>query len=109
MGRIRVKLKYDDNRLSCDKILAKFSQNYAILSGNLIFKNLITNFYADQMEVDLIARTTKTTMFNKDNKITNGELLSFMDEKISVQASTLGREQNPSLTGDPDRVLVRFN
>ena len=64
-----VKLKYDDNRLSCDKILAKFSQNYAILSGNLIFKNLITNFYADQMEVDLIARTTKTTMFNKDNKI----------------------------------------
>ena len=46
---------------------------------------------------------------NKDKKITNGELLSYMDEKISVQASTLGREQNPSLTGDPNRVLVRFN
>lgn len=64
-----VKLNYDKNNLSCDKILAKFSQNYAILTGNLIFKNLITKLYADQMEVDLITRTTKTSMFNKDNKI----------------------------------------
>lgn len=64
-----VKLKYGNNKLTCDKILAKFSQNYAILSGNLVFKNLITRLYADQMEVDLIARTTKTSMFNKNNKI----------------------------------------
>ena len=64
-----VKLKYDENKLSCDKIFAKFSQNYAILSGNLVFNNLITKLYADQMEVDLIARTTKTSMFNKNNKI----------------------------------------
>ena len=64
-----VKLKYAENKLSCDKIFAKFSQNYAILSGNLVFNNLITKLYADQMEVDLIARTTKTSMFNKNNKI----------------------------------------
>ena len=64
-----VKLKYAENKLSCDKIFAKFSQNYAILSGNLVFKNLITKLYADQMEVDLITRTTKTSMFNKNNKI----------------------------------------
>ena len=63
-----VKLKYGENQLSCDKILAKFSQNYAILSGNLVFKSLITKLYADQMEVDLIARTTKTSMFNKKKK-----------------------------------------
>ncbi len=64
-----VKLKYGENKLSCDKILAKFSQNYAILSGNLVFKNFITKLYADQMEVDLLARTTKTSMFDKNNKI----------------------------------------
>jgi lipopolysaccharide export system protein LptA len=64
-----VKLEYDENKLSCDKILAKFSQNYAILSGNLEFKSLITKLYADQMEVDLIARTTKTSMFDENNKI----------------------------------------
>jgi len=64
-----VKLGYDTNNLSCDKILAKFSEDYAILSGNLIFNNLFTKLYADKMEVDLIARTTKTSMFNKKNKI----------------------------------------
>ena len=64
-----VMLKYDTNKLSCNKILAKFSENYAILSGNLKFQNLITELYADQMEVDLIERTTKTSMFNKNNKI----------------------------------------
>ena len=64
-----VKLTYDENKLTCDKILAKFSENYAILSGNLTFRNLVTKLYADQMEVDLIARTTKTSMFNKNDKI----------------------------------------
>ena len=64
-----VMLKYDTNKLSCNKILAKFSENYAILSGNLKFQNLITELYADQMEVDLIERTTKTSMFNKNKKI----------------------------------------
>ena len=64
-----VNLRYDKNKLSCDKILAKFSQNYAILTGNLIFKNLVTKLYADQMEVDFITRTTKTSMFDKNNKI----------------------------------------
>ena len=64
-----VKLKYGNNKLTCDKILAKFSKNYAILTGNLIFKNLVTKLYADQMEVDFITRTTKTSMFDKNNKI----------------------------------------
>ena len=64
-----VKLGYDRNKLSCDRILAKFSENYAILSGNIIFDNLFTKLYADQMEVDLITRTTKTSMFDKNNKI----------------------------------------
>ena len=65
----KVKLRYDENRLSCDKILAKFSKNYAILSGNLVFLNSITKLNADQMEVDLIGRTTKTFMYDKSDKI----------------------------------------
>ena len=45
---------------------------------------------------------------NNDRKITNGELLAYMDENISQKASELGREQNPSLTGDPNQVLSRY-
>ena len=64
-----VKLNYKDNNLSCKNILVKFSENYAILSGNLVYNNLITSLYADLMEVDLISRKTKTSMFNKRSKI----------------------------------------
>ena len=45
---------------------------------------------------------------NKDKKITNGELLAYMDENVSQKASELGRQQNPSLSGDPDKVLMSY-
>ena len=45
---------------------------------------------------------------NKDKKITNGELLAYMDENVSQKASELGRQQNPSLAGDPDQVLMKY-
>jgi hypothetical protein len=45
---------------------------------------------------------------NKDKKITNGELLAYMDENVSQKASELGRKQNPSLAGDPDKILISY-
>ena len=45
---------------------------------------------------------------NNDNKITNGELLDYMDSKVSQKASALGRKQNPSLRGDPEKVLITY-
>ena len=45
---------------------------------------------------------------NKDRNITNGELLAYMNENVSQKALELGRQQNPSLTGDPDRVLISY-
>jgi hypothetical protein len=31
-----------------------------------------------------------------------------MDQNISQKASELGRQQNPSLTGNPDQVLMKY-
>ena len=45
---------------------------------------------------------------NKDYKITNGELLAYMNQNVSQKASELGRQQNPSLAGDPDKILVSY-
>jgi Uncharacterized protein containing caspase domain len=45
---------------------------------------------------------------NQDKKITNGELLAYMDQNVSQKASELGRQQNPSLAGDPDKVLMSY-
>ena len=46
--------------------------------------------------------------FNEDKKITNGELLAYMNENVSQKAAEQGREQNPSLAGDPDKVLISY-
>ena len=45
---------------------------------------------------------------NKNKEITNGELLAYMDINVSQKALELGRQQNPSLAGDPDQVLMRY-
>ena len=64
-----VKLSYEDNKISCKNIVIKFSENYAILSGNLVYNNLLKSLFADQMRVDLIKRTTKTSMTNNQDKV----------------------------------------
>ena len=44
---------------------------------------------------------------NQDKKITNGELLAYMDENVSQKAAEIGREQNPSLVGgELNKVLM---
>ena len=45
---------------------------------------------------------------NKDYKITNGELLAYMDENVSQKASTYNRQQNPSLAGNPEQILMSY-
>lgn len=67
--RQNVKLYYEEHNVSCDNFLVEFSKNYAILSNNLIYKGINTKLFADQIEIDLFERTTKTSMFNKNDKI----------------------------------------
>jgi hypothetical protein len=45
---------------------------------------------------------------NKDGKITNGELLAYMDQNVSQKAAELGRQQNPSLAGNPEQILMSY-
>jgi len=35
-------------------------------------------------------------------------MLAYMDQNVSQKASELGRQQNPSLAGDPDQVLISY-
>ena len=45
---------------------------------------------------------------NKDKNITNGELLAYMDQNVAQKAAELGRQQNPDLIGDPDKILMSY-
>ena len=60
---------YGEHNIFCDKIIANFTENYVKLSGNLIYNSVLTKLYADQMEIDLFTRTSKTSMFNEKNKV----------------------------------------
>ena len=47
-------------------------------------------------------------LLNNDKKITNGELLAYMDKNVSQKASEQGRKQNPELIGNLDETIVQF-
>ena len=62
-------LIYGVNKIYCEKIDTKFSENLAVISNDIIYENLTTKLFADQMEIDLLLRNTEISMFNKKNKI----------------------------------------
>ena len=64
-----VNLEYQDHNIKCEKIVAQFSKNIAILSKNLIYDNFQTKLYADEMKVDLITKNTQIAMFDKEKKV----------------------------------------
>ena len=45
---------------------------------------------------------------NNDKNITNGELISYLQDKVSKVAFSQNRQQDPSLAGDPDKVLMSY-
>ena len=45
---------------------------------------------------------------NKDKKISNGELIAYLKDKVSKEAFSQNREQEPNLSGDEDKVLFTY-
>jgi len=62
-------ITYADNELTTKNMKALISQNLVILSGDIVYKNDFTNLYADQIEYDLIEKTSKISMYNKSEKV----------------------------------------
>jgi len=45
---------------------------------------------------------------NQDKKITNGELIAYLKQNVTEEAFINNRQQEPMLSGDPDKVLISF-
>mgnify|MGYP001449958224 CR=1 FL=1 len=45
---------------------------------------------------------------NQDSKISNGELITYIQNNVSKVAFSQNREQDPMLAGDPDKVLMSY-
>ncbi len=64
-----VLITFENQVVTCDFMEAKLSENIAIISGNIVYKDYLSEIYADKIEFDLISRSSKISMFNKDEKI----------------------------------------
>jgi hypothetical protein len=45
---------------------------------------------------------------NNDNKLTNGELHTFISKKVQKTAIEYGHKQHPQLIGDKDKVIASW-
>ncbi len=46
---------------------------------------------------------------NNDKQITNGELITYLQDNVSKIAFSQNRQQDPMLSGDPDQVLMSYS
>jgi len=65
----KVILKFQNNKITCGKIILDFDQGFAYLSDNIIFKNLETTMFLDKITIDLKNQTTSMGMFKNSDKI----------------------------------------
>ena len=64
-----VLITFEDQLVTCDLMEAKLSENIAIISGNIFYKNFSSEIYADKIEFNLLNRSSKISMFNENEKI----------------------------------------
>jgi hypothetical protein len=95
-----VVLKSDTNAYPTNFTVITASANDQISSSSPDLKHGIFSFYLMKgMEGDADA--------NQDGKITVGEIQDYLSDKVSRQAMTLNRKQNPQLFGESERILLR--
>ena len=64
-----VHLIYDSHHLKSKNLIIKFSENYAKIYNDVIYTDFFTKLFADKIEVDLINRTSKISMFEEKQKV----------------------------------------
>ena len=64
-----VLITFENQLVSCDFMEAKLSENIAIIYGNIFYKNYSSEIFADKIEFNLLDRSSKISMFNKNEKI----------------------------------------
>ena len=64
-----VSLEFENNQITCDRIVLDFSQGIANLSDNIIFKNFESVMFLDKITIDLKNNITRMSMLKNSDKI----------------------------------------
>ena len=91
----------DDEKLPDNFTIFSASENDQVSSGLESAKHGIFSYY-------LMKGLEGKADLDQDGKLTNNELLTYLDNNVSEKALNLGRQQNPTLTGNPDQILARY-
>ena len=62
-------LKFENNKITCNKIVLDFNEGFAYLSDNIIFKNFESKMFLDKITIDLKNQTTSMSMLKNSDKI----------------------------------------
>jgi lipopolysaccharide assembly outer membrane protein LptD (OstA) len=60
---------YENNKISADKLDFLFEKKIALMTGNIIYKNLNTSLEADKIEFDLLTKNSKIFMYKDSKKV----------------------------------------
>ncbi|WP_440911167.1 tol-pal system protein YbgF [Candidatus Pelagibacter sp.] len=91
----------DEEQLPDNFTIFSASKNDQISSGLSDAKHGIFSYF-------LMKGLEGNADLNGDRKLTNNELLTYLDDNVSEKALDLGRQQNPTLSGNPEQVLARY-
>ena len=91
----------DEEQLPDNFTIFSASKNDQISSGLSDAKHGIFSYF-------LMKGLEGKADLNGDRKLTNNELLTYLDDNVSEKALDLGRQQNPTLSGNPEQVLARY-
>jgi len=64
-----VLITYDDHLITSHKLDLFFLKNLALISNDIIYKNLNTKLQADMIEIDLLSKKSKIFMLDSTKKI----------------------------------------
>ena len=57
----------------------------------------------------LMEGLTGNAYIDKNKEITLGELYTYLSEIVKSKSLKIGRQQNPQLSGDKEKILVKLN
>ena len=97
---IRVTVK-EDQSLPKNFNLFSAAQNDEISSSLPSINHGIFSYY-------LMKGLEGNADLNRDRKITNGEMLTYLQNNVSQQASTQNRKQTPSFLGNSENILLNY-
>ena len=62
-------ITYEDNVIFSKNLDLMFLKNLAVITNDIVYKNLDIKMLADKIEVDLITKNTKILMYDKSDKV----------------------------------------